>query len=57
MSILPGFCLRYVIQKVPGVGQGNHVQFFLTVVVHKCFWLIFLRYIYCAPCPLDCMQF
>ena len=56
VSIVLVIWLRSVIHKVSCVGQGNNVQFFLPVGVHKFTWLPVEICIHCAPCSWNCMQ-
>ena len=55
LSIVPGYCLRGVIHKVPVVRHGNHVQFVLSVGIHTSLWLIVRRCIRCTPFTWDCI--
>ena len=53
MSIVPGFCLRVGVHKVPGVVQGHHLWFILPVGVHTLVWLLARICIGFEPCPWD----
>ena len=54
-SIVLGYCLRYVIHIMPGVGQVHHVLFILLVGVQTSHWLPVQRCINCAPCHWYCI--